>query len=61
MQWPEKTVEIQQLNDSLFEDKGITVSMLREDLLHPDISGNKWRCFEKIYCTRIYLAINGEN
>ena len=43
MQWPEKTVEIQQLNDSLFEDKGITVSMLREDLLHPDISGNKWR------------------
>lgn len=43
MQWTEKTVGIQQLNDSLFEQKGITVSVLREDLLHPDISGNKWR------------------
>ncbi len=34
---------LQQLNDPLFEEKGIDVFIKREDLIHPNISGNKWR------------------
>src|SRR5271154_2093669 len=33
----------QQLNDPLFEEKNLTVFVLRDDLIHPYISGNKWR------------------
>ncbi len=33
---------IQTLNDSLFKEKGITVDVLRLDLIHPEVSGNKW-------------------
>ena len=43
MKWPSKKSKYQQLNDSLFEEKGVEVYMLRDDLLHPGISGNKWR------------------
>lgn len=43
MNWPEKKSESQQLFHSLFEEKGVDVFLLRDDLLHPGISGNKWR------------------
>lgn len=34
---------IQPLNHPLFSEKGIHVSIKRDDLIHPEISGNKWR------------------
>lgn len=34
---------LQQLADPLFKEKQISVFMKRDDLLHPLISGNKWR------------------
>lgn len=43
MQWPVKKSEIQEISDSLFMEKEVRVFMLRDDLLHPGISGNKWR------------------
>jgi len=43
MNWPPKKSESQQLFHPLFEEKGVTVFILRDDLLHPGISGNKWR------------------
>ncbi len=33
---------IQRINSKLFSEKGIEVSVLRLDLIHPQISGNKW-------------------
>lgn len=43
MIWPEKKSQIQKLKDELFVLKDVEVYMLRDDLLHPGISGNKWR------------------
>ncbi len=43
MKWPEKHPQITTLNIPMFKDLPIEVSFLREDLLHPEISGNKWR------------------
>ncbi|MGV3540354.1 MAG: 1-aminocyclopropane-1-carboxylate deaminase/D-cysteine desulfhydrase [Rufibacter sp.] len=34
---------LQPLSDPLFTEKGVMLSVLREDLLHPAIPGNKWR------------------
>ncbi len=34
---------IQELKDPLFESKGLRFLIKREDLIHPEISGNKWR------------------
>src|SRR6202012_292500 len=34
---------VQQIHDKLFEDKGLKVFLKRDDLIHPIISGNKWR------------------
>ncbi|PKV62579.1 1-aminocyclopropane-1-carboxylate deaminase/D-cysteine desulfhydrase [Pontibacter ramchanderi] len=34
---------LQQLHSPLWEEQGITLWVKREDLLHPTISGNKWR------------------
>ena len=34
---------LQLLQDPLFLEKNVTVYLKREDLLHPTISGNKWR------------------
>lgn len=34
---------LQEINDSLWKDKGIKIFVKRDDLIHPDISGNKWR------------------
>lgn len=34
---------IQQITNKLFADKGILVFIKRDDLIHPIISGNKWR------------------
>jgi 1-aminocyclopropane-1-carboxylate deaminase len=34
---------VQQITSKLFADKGIGVSIKRDDLIHPIISGNKWR------------------
>lgn len=33
---------IQRINSNLFSEKGIEVFVLRLDLIHPQISGNKW-------------------
>lgn len=43
MDWPEINVETQTLNLPVFEELGIEVAMLREDLIDSEISGNKWR------------------
>src|SRR5471030_868604 len=34
---------VQQLHDKLFDEKHIKVFIKRDDLIHPIISGNKWR------------------
>ena len=34
---------VQQINHKLFDDKGIKLFIKRDDLIHPIISGNKWR------------------
>lgn len=34
---------VQKLSDPLFEKHGVQVMIKREDLLHPQVSGNKWR------------------
>ena len=34
---------VQELHDPLFTQKDVRVFMQREDLIHPNISGNKWR------------------
>lgn len=36
-------VPVQRLESGLFQEKGITLLVRREDLLHPEVSGNKWR------------------
>lgn len=33
---------IEKLNSKLFAEKNVSVSVLRLDLLHPEVSGNKW-------------------
>ena len=34
---------VHQINDKLFYEQGLTVFIKRDDLIHPIISGNKWR------------------
>lgn len=34
---------LQQINDPLLDQKGVTLFIKREDLIHPFVSGNKWR------------------
>ena len=34
---------VQQINNKLFDERGITLQIKRDDLIHPIISGNKWR------------------
>lgn len=34
---------VQQINDTLFDERGFKVFIKRDDLIHPIISGNKWR------------------
>jgi len=34
---------VQQLHDNVFEERGLQVFIKRDDLIHPIISGNKWR------------------
>ncbi len=34
---------VHQLKNKLFNEQGIEVFMKRDDLIHPIISGNKWR------------------
>jgi 1-aminocyclopropane-1-carboxylate deaminase len=38
-----ESAPVQSLHDPLFATKGVQVYLKREDLLHPTISGNKWR------------------
>ena len=37
------TAQIQELNSSLLQAKKVHVLVQREDLIHPHVSGNKWR------------------
>ena len=37
------TPSIQEITHSLLTQKNLRVYVVREDMLHPDISGNKWR------------------
>ena len=39
----EQVPPIQLIEDELLKEKGITLYIKRDDLLHPEISGNKWR------------------
>ncbi len=39
---PEKSI-IQTLSDDLFKEMDVRVLVKREDLIHPQVSGNKWR------------------
>src|ERR1700743_3707857 len=34
---------VQQIHDTLFDEKGLKVFIKRDDMIHPIISGNKWR------------------
>ena len=34
---------VQQISNKLFDEQGISVFIKRDDLIHPMISGNKWR------------------
>ncbi len=34
---------VHQINDKLFDERGLKVFIKRDDLIHPIISGNKWR------------------
>src|SRR5471030_62014 len=34
---------VQQIKNKLFDEQGLTVFIKRDDLIHPVISGNKWR------------------
>jgi 1-aminocyclopropane-1-carboxylate deaminase len=34
---------VHQINDKLFDEEGLTLFLKRDDLIHPIISGNKWR------------------
>ncbi len=34
---------VHQINDKLFDEQGLTLFIKRDDLIHPIISGNKWR------------------
>jgi len=34
---------VQEIKNTLFEEKGLKVFIKRDDLIHPIISGNKWR------------------
>jgi 1-aminocyclopropane-1-carboxylate deaminase len=43
MIYPLATAPLQQLTDPLLTQKGITLYLKREDMLHPAVSGNKWR------------------
>lgn len=38
---------IQEIHDSLYSEKGIRVFVKRDDLIHPMITGNKWRKLKK--------------
>ena len=38
-----KPTPLQHIKEAFFQDKGIEVWLKRDDLTHPDISGNKWR------------------
>lgn len=38
----------QELHHPLFEEKGLSVWIKRDDLIHPFVSGNKWRKLEPI-------------
>jgi 1-aminocyclopropane-1-carboxylate deaminase len=39
----------EQINHSLFTEKGIEVFIKRDDLIHPFISGNKWRKLKYVF------------
>jgi 1-aminocyclopropane-1-carboxylate deaminase/D-cysteine desulfhydrase-like pyridoxal-dependent ACC family enzyme len=43
MTQPPDPAFLQRLSDPLLTEKGITLYLKREDLLHPGIPGNKWR------------------
>lgn len=47
-----KDIPIQKIELDIFSEKGIEVFLQRDDLLHKDVSGNKWRKLE--YCLRNY-------
>ena len=49
---------LQVLTHPLLTEKSITVSVKRDDLLHPDISGNKWR---KLKYNLLYAEANNKN
>src|SRR6201996_8781395 len=34
---------VHQINDKLFDERDLKVFIKRDDLIHPTISGNKWR------------------
>ncbi len=39
----ENNIPLQKINELFLTQKGIKLYLLREDLTHPEISGNKWR------------------
>jgi 1-aminocyclopropane-1-carboxylate deaminase len=40
--YPSQKPFLQDINDEVFEKRNIHIQMLRLDLIHPGISGNKW-------------------
>ncbi len=58
MQTPVTPSPLQQIHDALFEEKGIAVFLKRDDLIHPQVQGNKWR---KLKYNLFEARINGIN
>ena len=50
--------KLQTIHDPFLIDNGVSLVIKREDLLHPEISGNKWR---KLKYTLLEAFANGDN
>jgi 1-aminocyclopropane-1-carboxylate deaminase/D-cysteine desulfhydrase-like pyridoxal-dependent ACC family enzyme len=53
-----KTTPIQKIEDSFFDEQGVSVYVKRDDLTHPHIQGNKWR---KLKYNLFEARLNGYN
>ena len=49
---------VQEIQDPVLEGLGVKLSLKRDDLIHPDISGNKWR---KLKYNVLFAATRGES
>ncbi|HWB62523.1 MAG TPA: pyridoxal-phosphate dependent enzyme [Chitinophagales bacterium] len=58
MENPFKDSPLQEITDSLLTEKGVRLFIKRDDLIHPEIQGNKWR---KLKYNLLEARMNGIN